>query len=459
MAVPFISSAITTSAHTLGDLFRADLQRGLEHRVSSDDRSRLVKLKSRFFVAAPANANLCSGEELYLTFAGTPNEQQKGAMAAQGIHLVEHITKTTWRAVADKDSTLDALDSLLGAEPVWPVDKWSPDLWNRYLTAGTPDESIEVVVAFTETTDREEAAGVLVASGADALSSDFQYGQKLRVKTGYAGLLLLCGSAAVSNVELPPPPRTMDNQNAARLSHVDDVQTAPYGLTGTNINVMLRDGGGVASHPDYAGRITAVESLAVHYHSTHVAGTIVGNGSGYAAAKGMAPQAQLFSYDYNGSDADELIDAKNTYDARLSNHSYGYVVGWEATTWNDNTNLFGAYTTDTRDWDAVVHDENLYIFKSAGNDRDDTGTGYPHDGTLYGNDYYDCMGTISSAKNIITIGAVDAAGAMSTFSAFGPTDDGRIKPDLVADGVSLLSTYTNLNYAYMSGTSMSSPVA
>jgi len=458
-AIPFVSSAITTSVHTLGDLFRADLQRGLEHRVSSDDRSRLVKLKSRFFVAAPANANFGSDDEFYLTFAGTPNAQQKAAMAAQGIYLVEHITKTTWRGIVDKDSTVDAVDSLLGAEPVWPVDKWSPDLWNRYLTAGVPDESIEVVVAFTETTGWAEATTVLTAAGADALAPDFQYGQKLRVKAGYAGLLLLCGSAVVSSVELPPPPRTMDNQNAARLSHVDDVQTAPYGLTGTNINVMLRDGGGVAPHPDYEGRVTAAESLAVHYHSTHVAGTIAGNGSGYAEAKGMAPQAQLYSYDYNGSDADELIDAKNTYDARLSNHSYGYVVGWEDTAWNNNTNLFGAYTTDTRDWDAVVHDENLYIFKSAGNDRDDTGTGYPHDGTLYGDDYYDCMGTISSAKNIITVGAVDAAGAMSTFSAFGPTDDGRIKPDLVADGVLLISTYTNSNYAYMSGTSMSSPVA
>ena len=50
---------------------------------------------------------------------------------------------------------------------------------------------------------------------------------------------------------------------------------------------------------------------------------------------------------------------------------------------------------------------------------------------------------------------------LSSFSSWGPADDGRIKPDLVADGINVLSSIATSNnaYAIFSGTSMSSPAA
>lgn len=50
---------------------------------------------------------------------------------------------------------------------------------------------------------------------------------------------------------------------------------------------------------------------------------------------------------------------------------------------------------------------------------------------------------------------------MSSFSSWGPTDDGRIKPDIVADGVSVFSTTAthDSSYGYKSGTSMATPNA
>jgi PKD repeat protein len=181
----------------------------------------------------------------------------------------------------------------------------------------------------------------------------------------------------------------------------------------------------------------------------------------------------------------------------VSNHSYGNVCGWDYDNtqwiWHGNVDLsstednkFGLYNDAAVLWDQIVFDNPFYLpFKSAGNDRGDypsnnlprvywdnstgtyknfTGSIPPADGS------FDCISTNGVAKNIMTIGAVEkiAGGwngansvVMSSFSGWGPTDDGRIKPDIVAAGVNLTSSYSasNSEYGTISGTSMSSPNA
>ena len=41
------------------------------------------------------------------------------------------------------------------------------------------------------------------------------------------------------------------------------------------------------------------------------------------------------------------------------------------------------------------------------------------------------MGAPADAPSVITVGAVDASGNIATFSSFGPTSDGRIKPEIL----------------------------
>lgn len=85
------------------------------------------------------------------------------------------------------------------------------------------------------------------------------------------------------------------------------------------------------------------------------------------------------------------------------------------------------------------------VFNSAGNYRQTTGTiAAPADG-----------------DSVITAGAVDAAGAIASFSSPGPTADGRIKPDLCAMGVSnnVVRPGTLNEYQSASGTSFSCPLS
>jgi len=70
------------------------------------------------------------------------------------------------------------------------------------------------------------------------------------------------------------------------------------------------------------------------------------------------------------------------------------------------------------------------------------------------NDAFGSIAWDANAKNILTVGAVEGIPGgynrkedviMSSFSSWGPTDDGRIKPDLVADGVGVYSTNASTN--------------
>jgi len=264
-----------------------------------------------------------------------------------------------------------------------------------------------------------------------------------------------------------------DNVNAAATISTNKVFPgggAGLSLTGTGITVREWDGGNVLStHQEFGGRVTNLNSSSTHYHSTHVAGTIMASGF-VASAKGMAYQASLRAFDWN-SDESEMA-SEGASGALMSNHSYGFIRGWYSGVWygdpaisTQEDYLFGFYDSYTRNWDQIAHNApNFLICKSAGNDRGDSGSGYPPDGP------YDCIGQQGVAKNVLTVGAVNdipggytnpSSVVMSSFSSWGPADDGRIKPDIVANGISLYSTdnTSNTSYLTISGTSMSTPSA
>jgi hypothetical protein len=90
----------------------------------------------------------------------------------------------------------------------------------------------------------------------------------------------------------------------------------------------------------------------------------------------------------------------------------------------------------------------------------------PGDGN--GGTGYDTLSTQQTAKNSLVVGSVlDVLNdpytsgdiVTSVFSSYGPTDDGRVKPDVVGNGQGLFSTFSGSNTAYgnMSGTSMAAP--
>ena len=296
------------------------------------------------------------------------------------------------------------------------------------------------------------------------------------------------------------------NVDAADTVSTDELWpggTAGLSLDGSGMTVGEWDAGAVlADHPDLYGRVTQVDGIStISDHSTHVAGTLIGAGVALLPqARGMAYAADLDAYDWN-ADATEMATAAAN-GLLLSNHSYGIAAGWlyiggapPGRWWwmggiaaLEDSN-FGYYDLQSQLWDQVAADAPYYlIVKAAGNDRWDLGpdpreeytmvdqNGAPLDTSTIARPAdcapagYDCLPTASVAKNILTVGAVDdvlggygilsgpSQVQMTGFSGWGPTDDGRIKPDVVGNGWLLMSTYGHAPYyAAAVGTSMAAP--
>jgi len=75
-----------------------------------------------------------------------------------------------------------------------------------------------------------------------------------------------------------------------------------------------------------------------------------------------------------------------------------------------------------------------------------------------GDDPWFRIGTPADADSILAIGAVDSLGIITNFSSRGPSYDGRVKPDVAAQGRLTVAQYSAGNFVYCSGTSCSSPV-
>lgn len=75
-----------------------------------------------------------------------------------------------------------------------------------------------------------------------------------------------------------------------------------------------------------------------------------------------------------------------------------------------------------------------------------------------GNDPWTFIGVPADAKGIFSVGGVDRDLQKASFSSFGPTADGRIKPDISALGLSSCVIGSDGTVSYSSGTSFSSPI-
>lgn len=278
-----------------------------------------------------------------------------------------------------------------------------------------------------------------------------------------------------------------DNVDAAKTTSTDRVQPGGdlgLNLSGDGMMIGVWEGGDpLITHDEFntsgSSPITDMDGFwQLSNHATHVSGTLIAGGA-EPDALGMASNAEIHSYDWF-DDISEVADA--AADGMLvSNHSYGFITGWQYFSATDEwvwygdpfyseveDYRFGFYSFESAILDDIAYNAPYYLYvKSAGNDRGDWDgfSEIPPDG---GEEGYDCIGGQGNAKNVLTVGAIqdipngynsvsDVVDA--SFSSMGPTDDGRIKPDIMGNGIGVYSSLAGdeSDYASWNGTSMAAP--
>lgn len=197
------------------------------------------------------------------------------------------------------------------------------------------------------------------------------------------------------------------------------------------------------------------------FHGTHVAGSVAGDAGTAASATspnydngdGMAPHAQILFQDIGNTQTGCLTAGETRYEmhvqaaaagASISSNSYGFTVEDPA----DEAYYFNDYQFDLASYEL----EDLLIVVSAGNEGF---LGLSHPG---------------HAKNVVTVGALGHGNSTeaAAFSSRGYAHDERIKPDVAAPGVGIISADGNLDNSVppggvnngtssKSGTSMATP--
>jgi len=409
-------------------------------------------------MAGPVNR----ATHVLMQFKGRLSTAEKNALADEGLKILRYVPNNAyWVKVSpgarNSLSTLRQGGGIRWSTPSTSVDKLSPEAREGKFppNARFKRGRVQVQVLLFKDVNWGNAEDDIREVEGDILEWTNDY--LLQVAIHADQLDTLAALDIVEWVEPATGPPKANNVVSAQRIQADDIQASPYSLDGSGVIVGVWDGGPIYAHTDFDTRLTVVDSGTADDHATHVGGTIAGSGAGDASAKGFASAADLWSYNWTNPTTEMGTGADSGVD--LANHSWGYVTGWynDGNRWIDyGSSDFGLYSATSVDWDTVVYTKDLIVFKSAGNDRND-GPDWPDGPDMDGP--YDCIGQIATSKNIITMGATSDTDAMLSFSSWGPVDDGRVKPDLVANGATLNSTLTSDGYGMYSGTSMSTPSA
>ena len=438
-------------------------------------------------------------EKYYIVqFTGPVHDAWKHEITSLGATIYTYVPNNAFVFKMDENvrSRTDALDFVKWTGEYEPFYKYEPELTdnaNIQLSGSGPETNSTYYVLLFSSEDNEKVTDAVISMKGEVFSGS---GNILKVQIPASRLPEIASLNEVSWIEEYMQPKIL-NDVAADIVTVDNISNS-YALKGSGQIVAVCDTGldtGVGDstmHADLRGRILSLIDLGndgsaadQNGHGTHVAGSVLGNGAlSERLYSGMAPEARLVFQAAGDSTGNLYLPTdmnndlfKPAYDrgARIHTNSWG------------NSSVSGTYDVLSQQVDSFMweHPDMLILFAAGNKGIDSDSTGVIDT---------DSIVSPGTAKNCLTVGAsenyrpswtsytyglnwplrypvypvsadylANNPNGIAAFSSRGPTDDGRIKPDLVAPGTFIFSTRSSLSqgagyYTYMSGTSMATPI-
>lgn len=389
----------------------------------------------------------------------SPSASKKEELSAQGLDLGPYVPGSAWIASVP----VEALDGASRRPEVRWLTPWDaprklhPRVKTRDFAPWTRDPSrpgwVMVLLQLHHDVALEEGRRLVEHLGGHAGHAIAGL-HGMTVWIPEERLYELAKQEDVLWIEEGPAPLTATNDGVRNAMGVNAVAGAPYDLDGTGVRLFVFDAGTVrATHqtfdPGSGSRVTLIDAAVTKDHPTHVAGTAAGDGSGSTGGRGrgVAPGVTLLSAGYeqtggtmlfwdNAGDIEaDYVLARGTHDADLGTNSIG-----SNTASNDYPcSREGDYGVSSSLVDGIVRGDNAAVGSPVimtwanGNERTGRKDQTQPRGRCGSN--YVTTAPPSCAKNPIQVGAVNSDGlSMTSFSSWGPCDDGRLKPVIVAPG-------------------------
>jgi hypothetical protein len=466
-----------------------------------------------------------ASEHFVIQFTAPLTQADRDAVSGLGVQLGGYVPDFAYKAALTRDQkeALEQLpivrrvvhfDASLTLRRMTPLKQAAEEEPGHGLIAAVPGAPPKPAMYHVRCHDAADIPAVAEALRKDARIQRVEQGRnRIRIWTAagpeaetlQAELANLPQVSVVEPFEYPHPLCSFVRQALA----IDQAGAPAFPWRGEGQVVGVADSGVDLQHPDLQSRVTLIERVPPEApddplgHGTHVCSIIAGDGAASGGAiQGMAPAAKLVMQsirdqfgDYSGFPVDLAELFQQAYDAgvRVHNDSWGFRGA-------------GLYTTDAFELDQFVFEHpDFLIVVAAGNEGQQPIPLQP--GDAVGRIDYNSIASPGSSKNALTVGACcsprddgpyqgkfwrdyqgrlpspqfplvsdepicGSVDVLAAFSSRGPTDDTRVKPDLVAPGTVILAarsgpsspaphleeTAFGGHYTYQSGTSMAAPV-
>ncbi|MFN5323514.1 MAG: S8 family serine peptidase, partial [Bacteroidota bacterium] len=381
-----------------------------------------------------------------ITFLEIPSESLRSNLESAGIKLYNYLPDKTYMATIQVNADLSILNtaqvhSLIPFEPQWKL--------NRDLSSGTyPAWAVkergtaDVIVRYHKGINADRVVESLIAAGG-SLIRRYDYSNWVEIRIAEGKHLEFAALPFVNGMEPIAPPPVPDDEKGRTLHRSNVINSdSPMGrhYDGTGVSVALADDGPVGPHIDYQGRID--QSNATANSGTHgdmTAGILMGAGNLNPTIRGMGTGAFIYIYDITGYN--HVLNSPTT------NQTLGVMV--TSTSYSQGCN---DYSTDTQTGDQILNENPTLLHVYSGGNN---GTGNCNYGA--GSGWGNITGGYKQGKNVIACGNLSYLDVLESSSSRGPSEDGRIKPDICANGVGQLSTNGPNTYQTGGGTSAACP--
>ncbi|MFM2048263.1 MAG: hypothetical protein RI955_811 [Bacteroidota bacterium] len=432
--------------------FSAFAQQEFEIGLASGKFIPKVALKNNFISKKQFRTTKSFNGKKYfiIQFNQLPNAEQHQQLKKMGIQLLGYLPKNAYYVSVSAKSSNKIFNSFSSIRAVVILNdeiKIRQEIKKYDVPAYVQEgENYKLMITVYENIDINTTIETLNNTGASVIHV-FNNDHHLSVKINMHDVNKIAQLPFVQFIDfINDIPKSENLEN--KTLHRSNVLSTDYGAgrkyDGTGVHVALTDDGIIGPHIDYKGRDNQSNvNVDNGNHGDHCAGIIGGAGNLSPLGKGMAPDAKIWVYNVSSIGASYVMD-DTIYTSPFAS------IDIVSTSYSDGCNTGYNAGANSADRQMRTFTNAMRVFSAGNQGTADCNFGA---GAGWGN----ITGGIKAGKNVIAVANTDLHDVINYSSSRGPATDGRIKPDVAAQGTDVFSSVAPYSYDVYTGTSMACP--